>query len=139
MSELDKKTVAELKEHAEENGVDLTGITKKADIIAAIETATGDAPAEPAAEVDEPVAVEEVEKVVAPKKKPELTKEQKEALELRDAKSRKNPTFRRQEWAMMAAFLVTPVRSTPFSSAYSFSSATVLLFKSLMRLPPCPC
>lgn len=94
MSELDKKTVAELKEHAEEHGVDLTGVTKKADIVAAIETATGDAPAEPAA-VSEPV--EEV-KAVAPKQKPVLTAEQQAALDLRDAKQRANPAFRRQEW-----------------------------------------
>jgi hypothetical protein len=30
-------TVAELKEHAEKNGIDLSDATKKADIIAAIE------------------------------------------------------------------------------------------------------
>lgn len=89
---LDKHTVAELKEMAEEQGVDLTGLTKKADIIAAIEGA-GDAP-----KTTETETVEVVEKAVVPKIKPELTEEQKEALDLRDAKSRKNPAFRRQEW-----------------------------------------
>ncbi len=103
MSDLSKKTVAELKEMAEENGVDLTGITLKADIIAAIETATADVPAEPAATeaAEAPAEAEEVEEVdvaYQPKQKPELTAEQKAALAARDAKQRANPAFRRQEW-----------------------------------------
>ncbi len=100
MSELEKKTVAELKEHAEEHGVDLTGVTKKADIIAAIEAATADVPAEPAAtEADEaPEVVEEVETTYQAKQKPELDADAKAALAAREAKQRKNPAFRRQEW-----------------------------------------
>ncbi|MBD2760069.1 hypothetical protein IEE94_11175 [Yimella sp. cx-573] len=35
---LDSLTVAELKAHADEHGIDLDGATKKADIVAAIET-----------------------------------------------------------------------------------------------------
>ncbi len=94
MSDLDKKTVAELKEYAEENGVDLTGVTKKADIIAAIEKSEGsDAPAKATEEAPE---VEEVE--VRPKVKPQLSEEELAALELRNAKQRANPVFRRQEW-----------------------------------------
>ncbi len=42
--------------------------------------------------------VEVVEKKVQPKQKPELDEATKEALELRDEKSRKRPEFRRQEW-----------------------------------------
>ena len=37
--ELDRMTVAELRDYAEENGVDLTGVTKKADIREAIRAA----------------------------------------------------------------------------------------------------
>jgi hypothetical protein len=47
---LKSMTVAELKAHAEQNGIDLGDATKKADIIAAIELADEDQPAEPADE-----------------------------------------------------------------------------------------
>jgi len=95
MSDLDKKTVAELKEYAEEHGVDLTGITKKADIVAAINKSEG-TEASVTKEAEEAPEVKEVE--FRPKLKPELDAAMKEALELRDAKQRANPAFRRQEW-----------------------------------------
>ena len=41
VKDLDAMTVAELKEYASENGIALTGLTLKADILAAIKTAEG--------------------------------------------------------------------------------------------------
>ncbi len=92
MSDLDKKTVAELKEYAEEHGVDLTGISKKADIISAINKSEGTE----GAKTEEAPEVETVE--AKPKVKPELDPAVQEVLELRDAEQRKTPAFRRQEW-----------------------------------------
>ena len=56
-----------------------------------------DSTAEPKAEKVEEKPATKPKKIV-PKQKPELDDDMKEALELRDAKSRKRPAFRRQEW-----------------------------------------
>jgi large subunit ribosomal protein L32e len=93
MSDLEKMTVAELKVYAEEHGVDLTGVTKKADLVASINKSEGNEPTPAKAAAPEVEAVES-----KPKVKAQLDDDTQEALELRDAEQRRTPAFRRQEW-----------------------------------------
>lgn len=61
-ADLSSKTVPELREIAEEQGVDLTGITKKADIIAAIEAGPADEGAEAFGDAPEPQTITDAQR-----------------------------------------------------------------------------
>lgn len=58
--ELDGMTVAEMREYADENGIDLGGATKKADVLEALKA--GKLKAEPFADAPEPVSLAEAQK-----------------------------------------------------------------------------
>ena len=113
MSEYEDMTVAELKVLLKELGLSSTG--KKADLIERLKAASEDVPEE------EPSVIEEAdeedsdedddfddfdddwddddeEEIHRAKQKPELDDETRKALATRDAQSRKQPKFRRQEW-----------------------------------------
>lgn len=92
---LEDKTIAELKEMAKAEDVNLHGHTKKADIIQDLEEAGVAPQAAPAAEAEEdkPQSVD-----VKPKQKPTLDDATTQALAAREAKKDKQPAFRRHEW-----------------------------------------
>ncbi|MBD18734.1 MAG: 50S ribosomal protein L32e [Euryarchaeota archaeon] len=106
-------TVAELKVLLKELGLSSTG--KKADLIERLKAASEDVPEEEPSvieEADEEDADEDddfddfdddwddddEEEIHRAKQKPELDDETRKALATRDAQSRKQPKFRRQEW-----------------------------------------
>ena len=113
MSEYEDMTVAELKVLLKELGLSSTG--KKADLIERLKAASEDVPEEEPSvieEADEENADEDddfddfdddwddddEEEIHRAKQKPELDDETRKALATRDAQSRKQPKFRRQEW-----------------------------------------
>ena len=113
MSEYEDMTVAELKVLLKELGLSSTG--KKADLIERLKAASEDVPEEEPSvieEADEEDADEDdefddfdddwddddEEEIHRAKQKPELDDETRKALATRDAQSRKQPKFRRQEW-----------------------------------------
>lgn len=113
MSEYEDMTVAELKVLLKELGLSSTG--KKADLIERLKAASEDVPEEEPSvieEADEEEADEDddfddfdddwddddEEEIHRAKQKPELDDETRKALATRDAQSRKQPKFRRQEW-----------------------------------------
>ena len=113
MSEYEDMTVAELKVLLKELGLSSTG--KKADLIERLNAASEDVPEEEPSvieEADEEDADEDddfddfdddwddadEEEIHRAKQKPELDDETRKALATRDAQSRKQPKFRRQEW-----------------------------------------
>ncbi len=114
MSDLEKKTVAQLKELLKEAGLPVSG--KKADLIARLqEGADEPAPVEEESAEEEEESVEEddfeadyeddedwededyVEEHIA-RQKPVLSDELKAALALRAAQKKGTPSFRRTEW-----------------------------------------
>ena len=121
MSEYEDMTVAELKVLLKELGLSSTG--KKADLIERLNAASEDVPEEEPSvieEVDEEDADEDddfddfdddwddddEEEIHRAKQKPELDDETRKALATRDAQSRKQPKFRRQEALVTSVFLV---------------------------------
>ena len=113
MSEYEDMTVAELKVLLKELGLSSTG--KKADLIERLKAASEDVPEEEPSvieEADEEEADEDddfddfdddwddddEEEIHRAKQKPELDDETRKPLATRDAQSRKQPKFRRQEW-----------------------------------------
>jgi len=96
---LEDKTIAELKEMAKAEDVNLHGHTKKADIIHDLEEAGVADPASAAPEA--PAGAEDTEResvAIKPKQKPTLDDATTQALAAREAKKDKQPAFRRHEW-----------------------------------------